>query len=112
MPDNTALSWADLDKLRILLQRIPPFTTGGGAERTAFLKQAGLPAAWIAQFNCEGPAEDVITQLLNTAQQSENAPPDLKPGYTMLGLILNQILADEYVGLSDGLYIATLIQHY
>ena len=113
-PASASLTADDKDRLVEIIQRLPAFRQGGVAERVSFLNRAGLPARWINGHTWAGPPIQAAHQLLMEALKLGEPLPSQggRPGYTALGLVLSQMVAEEVVGRDDGLYCARVIKRY
>lgn len=113
-PAAASLTADDNDRLVEIIQRLPAFSQGGVAERVSFLNRAGLPARWINGHNWAGPPIQAAHQLLMEAAKLGEPLPSQggRPGYTALGLVLSQMVAEEVVGRDEGLYCARVIKRY
>jgi hypothetical protein len=104
------LTAEDRNILLQIIQTAFPFD-GTASDRRAFMRLAGLPDTWIANYNWDVPPRMAASQLLDAAA-SEGIPLLRLPGYTPLGAILNQMIVDRLVSPEDAQFIAAIIVRY
>ncbi len=112
-PETRDLAPDDRDTVGAVLTDVFTNYLFNVATRPDWLKNAGVPSKVIANLNALGAGpSSAARELLNRALSLDVPIDQKKPGYTVLGILLDQILADQYVSQDQGRYLTEVIRRY
>jgi hypothetical protein len=107
-PAPMPLTNTDQDRLLDILRTTP--VCQSAETLRLFLRRAGVADSWLSNYRWEGSAISIATQLLVEAERQQYPLWGGRPGYTVLGMIMDRLLREQAVGYNDGRYLARLIR--
>jgi hypothetical protein len=107
-PAPVPLTNTDQDRLLDILRTTP--VCQSAETLRLFLRRAGVADSWLSNYRWEESAISIATQLLVEAERQQYPLWGGRPGYTVLGMIMDRLLREQAVGYNDGRYLARLIR--
>ncbi|MDQ2805333.1 MAG: serine protease [Chloroflexota bacterium] len=111
LPASNKLSFDDKARVQLLIQRAFSRVLTDPGARVRFMEDAGLSDQLLDNFNWGGSPADTASQLIQMAQD-QGVPQDGRPGYTVLGAVLDQLISRKLVGADNAQYLSDVIDRY
>jgi hypothetical protein len=106
------LGYADSDTLVYIIADLPMIQNSDIQIRLSFLVTAGIPSSWFNDYIVIWAAPNQLAELLVKEAAKAGWDTKLPPGWTLLGLICNHIIAREYVGVHTTNFLIRIICNY